>query len=339
VDPIHRPELSKLATEFHTRAQTAFDRIFSANAVGPGRELSLENVRQLREKAGEYSLGLYGYWSYVKERLSDIYIYRGGGKVDELSEVFAPLKPTETRLEKQLKDWAEVTSPYGDSYDVARIEDVGRELSQTLKIASAYLTNTLKDLPKGEKGQRDASFNGAMLVTISGLAEQIGSRMGDLGSGKKVPNVTLSNETIELMNRAGRDDAKFKLASLFDAVSTTRDALKGLKQDYVQQHLEEHFRIQSEIDGLTGKHKDDPDFPERLKKLNEQLEAVGLASLFDALDQHTRSRGDEELKKAYYEFKSLNRELLNPKREPPLTPGEVWAEAQGKADPAEIHAS
>ena len=159
--------------------------------------------------------------------------------------MLGPLKDTDVRLEKQLKDWADATSPYGDTYDVERIEAVGRDLSETLNIASVYLTNRLRKMPEGEKGRRDASFSSAMLLSISGLAEQIGSRMGDLGSGKTIPDVTMKNTTIEIMNRAGQDDAKFTLETRFETATDTRDGLEKLTADYVNSKYERASRYRS----------------------------------------------------------------------------------------------
>ena len=150
-DPSHQRRLNTLAGDFHTRAQVAFDHVVSSGtgATGPAREVQLEHIRQLRDKAGEYSLGLYGYWKYARERFSDSYIYRQEGKLAELNELLGPLKDTDVRLEKQLKDWAEATSPYGDTYDVERIEAVGRDLYETLNIESVYLTNRLREMSRG----------------------------------------------------------------------------------------------------------------------------------------------------------------------------------------------
>jgi hypothetical protein len=308
-DPSHQLRLKKLAGDFHTRAQAAYDHVLArsgTDATGRTHELVLERVRQLRDKAGEYSVGLYGYWTYAKERFSDAYIYRSEGKIAELNELLGPLKDTDARLEKQLQDWAEATSPYGDTYDAKRIEERGRDLSETLKIASAYLANRLRELPEGERGNRDASFNGAMLLAVSGLAEQIGSRMADLGSGKTVPDVTMSNATLEIMNRAGQDDSRGHLESRFEAATDTHDALKKLTPDQVNSLAKDYFRIEREIDGLWKKNRDDPNFSDRLEKLSEELKANGLASFFHALDEHL---GNQEVKAGKERFDNLTRDL------------------------------
>jgi hypothetical protein len=155
-----------------------------------------------------------------------------------------------------------------------------------------------------------------MLLSISGLAEQIGSRMGDLGSGKTVPDVTMSNTTIEIMNRAGQDDSKFTLETRFETATDTHDGLEKLKADYVNSKYKEHLRIEADIVELRNNHRDDPDFPERLKELQEKLAEVGIASFFDALEEHTGRGGDEKLKSDALEFNSLNRQIANPRLEP-----------------------
>jgi hypothetical protein len=119
-DPSHRQFLSTLATKFTTRAETIY------KAAG-GRKEGTESFRRTRERAGDHNVGLYGYWSSVRERSTDSYIYEHGGKKSEVDEIFRPLKDVDRTLKDQLGEWAKVTSPYDRDYDGAEIARVGQD--------------------------------------------------------------------------------------------------------------------------------------------------------------------------------------------------------------------
>ena len=306
-DPSHRGRLSTLAGEFHKQAKTSEDRVLTSSGVDAIRrgDPVMDQARRLRERAGDYSTGLYGYWSYAKERLSDSYTYRQGGQLSEMKELLSGLEKTDKKLDTQLRAWAEVTSPYKE-YDVGRIEEVGKELSETLKEASDYLNEKLpKEKLADEKVKRDMIFHTSMLLAVSGLAEHIASRVGDLATGKTVPDVTMSNATIELISRAVQDDSRLILETQLDATHDIRDALEDLTAGSVNEKLEKQYALQAEIIVLK---KEDPNYAEKLRDIQQRMEALGLVSFFEALDP-TKAGRDKELGKASQELVAIKNRL------------------------------
>ena len=85
--------------------------------------------------------------------------------------------------------------------------------------------------------------------------------------------------------------------------------------------MKEHLDIEADIVELRNSHKDDPDFHERLKKLEGKLAEVGIASFFDALEEYSGGKGgDEEFRSYREDFNNLNRKLWLSRN---LEPGEV----------------
>jgi hypothetical protein len=307
-DPSRKGRLSTIAGELHTHAKTSEERVLKSSGVDAfrrGGDPIMEQARRLREKTADFSTGLYGYWSYAKERLSDSYTYRQGGELTEVQELLRGLDKTDKKLDKQLQAWAEATSPYKE-YDVDRIEEVGKELADTLKEASDYLNDKLPKENLGDpKVKRDMTFHTSMLLAVSGLAEHIADRAGDLAAGKTVPDVTMSNATIELISRSAQDDSRLKLETQLDTSHDIGDALEDLTSDAVSDNLEKHYAFQAEMNMLK---KDDPLYTEKLRGLQEKLEGLGLGPFFDVMEA-AKGGKDKDIGSALQELTGFRNRL------------------------------
>jgi len=302
VESAKRGELKVLSGELTRRAKFIFDSVVSPlESRGTDR-------RRLVDKAAEYRIGLHGYWTFIRSHASDVFVYRSEGKTPELEKLNDSLKQVDKDLAKQLERWAEVSSPYAESYDVTGIKETGKELSDIIRAAGMQLKAQMEVKQSPEADRRNA-FRAEMALGLSGLAEQVGSQMESLGNGETIPNVTIANETAELMIRAGQDDLKFKLETKFDTTSAALDALEKFTPEFVESKLKEHYSIDDQIAVLS---ETSPEF----ERLQRQLEKVGLLPFFEALAEHTGPRGDAELTAARDRLTLIKGELKKLKLDP-----------------------
>jgi hypothetical protein len=210
-----------------------------------------DKLRKYADEAGEYALDLMGYWSRGLNFATDSYIYGGRGDKNQLVKLTAPLKEIGRKLESQLKTWEEVTSPYADSYDEGKIYDTARELLGTITRA---LTIAKPDIPGDEQENEESSFNSLISSFLTGLSGEIGKRLGQLGAGRAVEPVTMSSQTREVIERAGKDSALEPIAGNAKEARDFRDDF--LKNDSKAKRLElQDIREKLRNPALSGKER------------------------------------------------------------------------------------
>lgn len=302
-----RLKLGTLAGEFTGRAVSAANAIINRDVLAKRPDVTRDLRQELLDKASDYSVGLDAYWSYLKRRVSDDHIYRDGGTPLDVQSLMAPLKDADGALQTQLKAWTEAISPYADHYDVDRIETQGYALSETLNMATAALALALSRVPLGDASAEGAwRFQSSMLLGLSGLADQISRQLNDLGAGKTVAGASLSNQTVETINRAENDEAKFALESQQASFTKMRDALRQLDADMVVRNQSEDQSLRTDIRDLRANHANDVDFESKLADLNTKVDALGVRVFYDALDRLVDNKDDPQWAKDRQKLGELN---------------------------------
>jgi hypothetical protein len=314
INESRRAELKPLIGEFTFHAKDFLSRVADDNVVGSVGKVAGDKVQEMLERAAQYRVGLYGYWSIIFEQSCAGYLYKQGGTEAELKGQTDQLREINRTLEKQLDAWAVATSPF-ETYDVDRLRKTGDDLLQTLKILGWHFLEGVKNAPKKDnpKANRDYGFNGAMLVAVTGMMEQIGARIIDLASGQTVPKVTPTHAMLELINRTGTKEQDRTLSDLNSKLSEATDtrAIYGSGPEKLREILEKRAEA-------ADKHDEGKDLsPKELDDINRKFNLADreVTSFLNAIDRlYPKDQGiPVKLLQARSELKRISNELANPK--------------------------
>jgi len=89
---------------------------------------------------------------------------------------------------------------------VTKIYDTAHELRRTIEGGLEKIKPPKGDIPAaGPQVKAEMAYRYSLSSALAGLSEQIGSRLSALAAGKTVELVTMSRQTKELVERAGKD--------------------------------------------------------------------------------------------------------------------------------------
>ncbi|MBV9083765.1 MAG: hypothetical protein JOZ62_13885 [Acidobacteriaceae bacterium] len=195
VDPLSKDGLilSRIAEHFKSDAENLFHDILNDNVL-----------RTQAAEAKNFSFDLNRYWQYARDSANNRYRYGKATDKAWLQKTDTLLKEIDGKLATQLAAWEEVTSPFSDRYDAAKIYDTAHELRRTIEAGLEKIK------PNGMPGtspqaKAEAAYSYAVAGALAGLSEQIGTRLGVLAGGKPVELVTMSRQAKELVERAAKD--------------------------------------------------------------------------------------------------------------------------------------
>jgi hypothetical protein len=277
IEPADRPALHMVGEGF-TKSAEAFlngGHFIVVEYSGAKTFLAARNEAvRIAGQAGEYSLGLNRYWTHMRHVADDTYTYNKSADRTWL-DTNEFLRDLDSTLERQLKTWDEVTSPYSE-YDPGRILNAASALRTTIEGAMD------KTKPAPKSTGPDAIFNKRISSALAGLSEQIGARLNALGGGKTVERVTMSGQTRELLERNGTDVVAEKIATEASELQGLRDEF--VKNNYTADGLERMWVRQGEIQEKLGDST--LSAPERQKleaeggRIGKALEAFEAANRF-----------------------------------------------------------
>ena len=243
VKPIDRTSkealvLKRVGEELHTDATKHFEGLGAAE-----RDI----MKPIAERAKDFALNLPEYWKSSLNSFIDKYTYEGRGDRAQLEVWTAELGSLSAELEPELKTWEELTSPYSDHYDEGAIYTAAHQLLDSLRRASEKFQHPKEKL-NDPQWIAEAALVDRIRSAVSGLSEQIGSRLLALADGKVVPPVTISAQTQEAMLRALQDPAGKRLADEAASAHQFHDDFKTkFKEDGLLQMREDLIEIYEQM--------------------------------------------------------------------------------------------
>lgn len=187
----------------------AYDRLLKGERPTNSREeMKMHTLRELADRAGEYSLDLNTYWSHVVRFANDLYsLGKGFPKAAELRELNDAISTVNHNLKEQLTDFERATSPRERDYNVDEILESGRKVLETIDHAGPHLVAGIEEARGNNlaESSKVAAFRVSVLMGFSGLSEQIGKRMAELAAGRTPPAIEMLPQTKQLLERAVKD--------------------------------------------------------------------------------------------------------------------------------------
>jgi len=236
------------------------ERLFSGFDVADNQSL----VRELSGRADKYASSLSRYWSYARERTSDIYLHQhlGGpewhadvGWFERTNDAF---KEVDRTLGEQLTKWEALTSPYADKIDVRAISSATHSLWLTIETALAK--TKAEGLPDNPQDKAEYAYKVRMSIHLAALSQQIGKRLEAMGSGTPQP----AGATKQMSDFLERTSGMAELGERFNAEANDLQALQEelAKIGFTPESLDQMRTRQAELiqmlrgqDLSTGKWK------------------------------------------------------------------------------------
>jgi hypothetical protein len=210
-------------------------------------EFTRETMKPIAERAKDFALNLPEYWKSSLNSFTDRYTYESAGDRAQLAVWSAELGSLSAELEPELKKWEELTSPYSDRYDEGAIYTTAHQLLDSLRRASEKFQHPKENL-QDPQWIAEAKLIDRVRSAVSGLSEQIGSRLLALADGIVVPPVTISAQTQEAMLRALQDPAGKRLADEAASAHQFREDFKTkFKEDGLLKMREDLIRINEQM--------------------------------------------------------------------------------------------
>lgn len=142
--------------------------------------------------------------------------------------------------------------------------------------------------------------------------------MDALSRGEKIPNATMANETVELMNRAAKDESLTKLSEDVAGLEAKRDILSKLTAESLSSKVERNEELNRRINDIDklGKDKNDPERVELVKQ-RDQL-ALELKPFLEVYKGDRQPKG--ELRELTDRLRAIDRSIRLLRDHPDDTP-------------------